>query len=65
MNSSERTKADLIAENEALRLRVAELEGIEADHKQAQKALQESEERFRTIFRVKNASEQSLRMLLS
>jgi PAS domain S-box-containing protein len=64
MNNSERTREQLIEEVDALRHRVAELEKSEAEHKQtreqlkleliehrqAEAALQESKEKYRTIF---------------
>ena len=49
MNDREKTKKQLWDELLATRQRVAELEAKESNHKQAEKALRESEEKFRAI----------------
>ncbi len=49
MKDEEKTKEQLTSELLELRLRVAELETSEDDHRQAEEELQESEERFRTL----------------
>src|SRR5688572_1917043 len=50
MTSGEDFPATKLNELEALRARLKELERSEAEHQQAKQALQESEERFRTLF---------------
>jgi PAS domain S-box-containing protein len=50
MNSTRQTKAHLLAQLEALRHRVAELEAADAARQQAQAALQVSETRYRRLF---------------
>jgi two-component system NtrC family sensor kinase len=50
MKDQRKTKAQLIEELAELRQRVAELEAPETEHERAQEALQESEERYRTLF---------------
>jgi len=47
MINVETTKEQLIVELEALRRRVAELEKLEAEHRQVEEALRESEEKYR------------------
>ena len=49
MGDSKKTKEALVEEFEALRSRVAELERMEAEHKRGKKALQESEEKYRSL----------------
>jgi PAS domain S-box-containing protein len=49
MKDQERTKRQLIAENEELRRRVAALEGLESEGKRADQMLLESEERYRSF----------------
>ena len=50
MKDQEKTKQQLIAENEELRRRVAALEGLEIEGRRADHVLLESEERFRSLF---------------
>ncbi len=50
MKDEEKTKEQLISELAEMRQRVAELEALEAEHKRAERALRESEERFRNIY---------------
>jgi PAS domain S-box-containing protein len=50
MKSTQQTKAHLLAQLEALRQRVAELEAADAAHQQAQAALQISETSYRRLF---------------
>jgi hypothetical protein len=49
MKDQEKTKQQLIAENEELRRRVAALEGLEIEGKRADQMLLESEERYRSF----------------
>ena len=49
MKDEAKTKAQLIAELTALHQRVAELEAVEAERKQAEQQLAESEQRYRII----------------
>jgi PAS domain S-box-containing protein len=49
MKGANRTKKQLLAEVAELRQRVADLEAAEDPHTQAEEALRESEERFRTL----------------
>ena len=49
MKDEKKTKAQLIAELEALRARVAKLESLEAERKLTEEALRESEKEFRNI----------------
>ncbi|GAI23155.1 unnamed protein product, partial [marine sediment metagenome] len=50
MINVETTKEQLIVELEALRWRVAELEKLEAERRQVEEALRESEEKYRHLF---------------
>ena len=50
MNSAKQTKAQLLAQLEVLRQRVAELEAAEVERKRAEEALQDSETRYRRLF---------------
>jgi PAS domain-containing protein len=49
MKHAGKTKAQLITELEELRRRVGEFEGSETETKRAEKTLQQSEERFRSL----------------
>jgi PAS domain S-box-containing protein len=49
MHDTEKTKAQLIAENATLRQRIAMLEATEAERKRLEEVLQESERRYRHI----------------
>ncbi len=49
MGDSKKTKEALVEKFEALRSRVAELEQIEAEHKRAEEALIQSEEKYRSV----------------
>lgn len=49
MKDEKKTKAELIKELERLRLRVLELDTLEAERKTAEEALRASEERFRSL----------------
>ena len=49
MKDKDKTKAQLINESVELRQRVAELETLEAEHRRAEEALQESESKFSSI----------------
>jgi PAS domain S-box-containing protein len=49
MKDEKKTKAELIKELERLRLRVRELDALEAERKKAEEALRESEERYRSL----------------
>ena len=50
MKTPQQTKAQLLAQAEALRQRVAELEATDAECRQTQAALQVSETRYRRLF---------------
>ena len=50
MKDSSRNKQTLTEELESLKRRIRELEKEESKRKQAEEALRESEEKFRTIF---------------
>ncbi len=50
MTNTKRTKAELVAQTEALRQRLAELEAADAERQQTQAALQVSETRYRRLF---------------
>ena len=50
MKTSQETKAQLLAQTEVLRQRVAELEAADAKCRQTQAALQVSETRYRRLF---------------
>jgi PAS domain S-box-containing protein len=50
MKDSAKTKQQLVNELAELRRRISELEALEAEHKRAEEALKESEERYRSLF---------------
>ncbi len=50
LSNKERTKEQLMSELAGLRQRIAELESVEAERKQAEEALQESERKYRSLF---------------
>src|SRR5512137_2426730 len=50
MKDQSKTKTQLVAELEALRRRVAELEALNAGRQPAEEALRENEEKYRTLF---------------
>jgi PAS domain S-box-containing protein len=50
MKDQKKTKEQLVQELAELRQRIAELEVLEVEHKRAEEALRESEERYRSLF---------------
>jgi PAS domain-containing protein len=55
MKDQSKTKKTLIQELDAQKMRIAELEKLESDHKQVEEALRVSEENYRNLF--ENANE--------
>ena len=49
MRDRDKTKKQLIGELAELRQRIIELEAVETEHKRAEEALRESEEKFRNL----------------
>ena len=50
MRNDDKTREQLIGELAQMRERIAKLEATEAEHEQVEKALRESEERYRSLF---------------
>jgi PAS domain-containing protein len=54
MKDQSKTKKTLIRELDAQKMRIAELEKLESDHKQVEEALRVSEEKYRNLFQNAN-----------